>query len=127
MECRRSQVIFSITLVPETLTQSSNRSLWEGKELQGSWLEYQTKSTCHLLDFTVPVDHREKVKEIENYLDLAKELTKTVEYNSEGHTNCNECAWKSPKGFGKKTGMIQNQRSNRDHADYSKVKIGWST
>ena len=37
--------------------------------------------TCHLVDFTVPANHRVKMKEskkIDKYLDLARELKKLL-------------------------------------------------
>ena len=40
------------------------------------------KRTCQLVDFAVPADHRVKLKEsekIDKYLDLARELKKTLE------------------------------------------------
>ena len=47
------------------------------------------------MDFEVPVDHRVKLKENEkndNYLDLFRELKKTVEHQSDDNTNCNWCS-----------------------------------
>ena len=47
-------------------------------------------------DFTVPADHRGKLKESEKddkYLDLIRELKKTVEHERDGDRNCNWCAW----------------------------------
>ena len=40
------------------------------------------KRICHLVDLTVPADHRREMKEgkmIDKYLDLARELIKSVE------------------------------------------------
>ena len=48
------------------------------------------KRTCKIVDFAVPADHRIKLKEIEkleNYLDLAKELKKNMEYEGDDFTN----------------------------------------
>ena len=42
------------------------------------------------MDFTVPVDHRVKIKENETrdkYLDLTRELLKTLEYEGDCYTN----------------------------------------
>ena len=50
------------------------------------------KGTCRIVDFVVPADHRVKLKASEKknkYLDFAKELKKTVEYESDGDINCN--------------------------------------
>ena len=41
------------------------------------------KRTCKIVDFAVPADHRMKLKECEKkdkYLDLARELKKTMEH-----------------------------------------------
>ena len=43
-------------------------------------------------------DHRIKRKECEKkekYLDLARELKKTVEHAGDNYTNCNWCVWNS--------------------------------
>ena len=51
------------------------------------------------MNFVVPADHREKIKESrkkDKYLNLARELTKTVENGGDGDTNCNWCAWNCP-------------------------------
>ena len=50
------------------------------------------KITCRIVEFAVPADHRIKLKEKEKrdkYLDLARELKKTMEDESDGDTNCN--------------------------------------
>ena len=50
------------------------------------------------MDFTVPADHRVKLKESEKkdrYLNLAEE---TMEHEVDGDTNCNWCTWNIPKG-----------------------------
>ena len=56
------------------------------------------KRTCKIVDFAAPADHRIKLKECEKrdkYLDLARELKKTVEHAGENDTNCNWCVWNS--------------------------------
>ena len=53
------------------------------------------KRTCQTVDFAVPIDHRVKLKESEKrdkYLDLARELKTSMEHESDGDTNCNQCA-----------------------------------
>ena len=50
--------------------------------------------TSKIVDFAVPAEHRIKLKECEKkdkYLDLARELKKTVEYASDNYTNYNGC------------------------------------
>ena len=54
------------------------------------------KRICKIVDFAVPADLRIKLKECEKkdkYLDLARELKKTEEHESDDCTNCNWCFW----------------------------------
>ena len=49
---------------------------------------------CKIVDFAVPADHRINLKEGEKkdkYLDLARELKKTVEHESKDCANCDWC------------------------------------
>ena len=48
--------------------------------------------TYWIVDFPVPADHRVKLKEnkkSDNYLDLARELKKTIEHEGDGDIYCN--------------------------------------
>ena len=50
----------------------------------------QKKRTCEIIDIALPADHRIKLKECEkkdDYIDLARELKKTVEHAGENYTN----------------------------------------
>ena len=70
--------------------------------------------TCRIVDLGVPADHKVKLKESEKkdkYLDLAWELKKTVEYESEYDTNFNWCSWYSHQSVGTGTGGIGNKRA----------------
>ena len=52
------------------------------------------KRICKIVDVAVPADHRINLKESEKkvkYLDLARELKKTVEHESNNCANCNWC------------------------------------
>ncbi len=52
------------------------------------------KRTCKIVDFAVPADHRIKLKECEKknkYLDLARELKKTIEHEGDNYTNHDWC------------------------------------
>ena len=52
----------------------------------------QRKRTCWIVDFAIPVDHRVKLKESEmrdEYLDLARELKKTMKHEGHSDTNYN--------------------------------------
>ena len=61
-------------------------------------------------------------------MDFARELKKkTVEHEDDGDTNYNWRTWNEVKRFGKGAGSIGNQRMNRDHPNYSIVKIGQNT
>ena len=79
------------------------------------------------MDFAVPVDHRVKLKEFEKYLDLARELKKTVEHESDDFTNCNWCLWYSHQRIGTWTGGLGNNGMGRDYPNYSIVEIGQNT
>ena len=49
------------------------------------------KRICHIVDFAVSVDDRVKIKEsgkLNKYLDLARELKKTVAHVVDSDTNC---------------------------------------
>ena len=53
------------------------------------------KRTCQIVNFAIPTDHRVKLKESEKrdkYLDLARELKKTMEHEKDSDTNCNQHA-----------------------------------
>ena len=54
------------------------------------------KKICKIVDFAVPADHRIKLKECEKkdkYLDLTRELKKTVEHAGDNYTNCDWGFW----------------------------------
>ena len=54
------------------------------------------KKACKIVDLAVPADHRIKLKESEErdkYLDLARELEKTMEHEGDNYTNCDRCFW----------------------------------
>ena len=56
------------------------------------------KRICKVVDIAVPADHRIKPKECEKkhkYLDLARELKKTVEHEGENYTNYDWYFWYS--------------------------------
>ena len=69
-----------------------------------------------------------KIKESEKrdkYLDLARELKKSMEH--EGDTNNNWCVHSNQQRLGKETGRIRKQRSSGDHPNYSIIKISQNT
>ena len=51
---------------------------------------------CKIVDFAVPAVLRIKLKECEKrdkYLDLARELKKTMEHEGDKYTKCDWCFW----------------------------------
>ena len=61
-------------------------------------------------------NHCEKIDE---YLELAWELKKAVEYKDDGDTSW--CTWNSSQI---QTGGIGDRRKDQNHTDYSIIKIG---
>ena len=57
---------------------------------------------CHRVDFAVPLDLWVKSQKIDKYLDLARELRKTVENEDDDDNNWCWFAWNSPKCFERK-------------------------
>ena len=84
------------------------------------------RRTCQIVDFAVSANHRVNLKEsekIDKYLDLARELKKTIEYVSDGDTNCNWCAQYCHQRISRGTGELGNKRTSGDHPNYSIIKI----
>ena len=79
------------------------------------------------MDFTVPADHRIKLKEYEKkdkYLDLPRELKKTMEHEDDNCINRDWCFWYSNKRIIKGTGVW---RTSGDHPNYSTIENGQNT
>ena len=58
------------------------------------------KKICQIMDFAVPEDHQLKIKEsekIDKCLDLARELKKAMEHDSDGDTICGWYSWNNPQ------------------------------
>ena len=56
----------------------------------------KNKKISKIVKFAVPTDHRLKLKEFEKrdkYLDLARELKKTMEHEGDNYTNCDWGFW----------------------------------
>ena len=82
------------------------------------------------MDFAFPVDQRIKLKDSEKkdkYCDLAKELKKTAEHESNVYTNYNWCSWYSHQMIIKATGGLGNKRTRGDHLNYYTIEIGQNT
>ena len=82
----------------------------------------QKKRTCKIVAFAVPADHRVKLKGNEKkdkYLDLARELKKNVEHESDVYTNSNWCSWYSDRKIIKGSGGLGNKKTTGDlHNNY---------
>ena len=50
-----------------------------------------------------------------------------MEYEGDGNTNCNWCAWNNPQRLGKGTRRFVSKKTVGDHPDYSIIKIGQNT
>ena len=68
------------------------------------------KRSCKIVNFAVPADHRIKLKECEKkdkYLNLDRELKKTIEHEGDNYTNCNCCVWNNNWRITKGTGRLE--------------------
>ena len=79
------------------------------------------------MDFAVSAEHRVKLKESEKkdkYLDLTRELKKTIEHEGDNYTNCDSCFrysnWRITKG----TGGLGSWRTGGDHPNDSIIENG---
>ena len=82
------------------------------------------------MDFVVPVDHIGEIKENENtgkYLQLARELKKSLEHDGDSDTYCCWCARNDTQRHGKGAGRVENRRTSRDYPDFYIIKIGQNT
>ena len=88
------------------------------------------KIASRIVDFAVPANHRIKVKENkkkDKYLDLAREVKKSMEYKSDGDNNCNWCDRYSHHVIEKGSGGLGNKKMSGSHQDYSIIKIDQNT
>ena len=82
------------------------------------------------MDFDVPPEHRVKIKESENrdkYFELARELRKLRNMKVTETSFVFGALRKDPKSTGSRAGGFRNQRTSRDHPDYSIVEISQNT
>ena len=78
------------------------------------------KRTYQIVDFGILAAHRLKLKESEKrdkYLDLVRELKKTMEHEGDNDTNCNWDTWNNSQRIGKTTEKLGNESG--DHTDYN--------
>ena len=109
------------------LENETHKILWDF-EIQTDHLISTDKKerTYWIVDFAVPADYRVKLKKSkkkDKYLDLAKELKKTVEHESDSGTNCNWCFWYSHQRFGTGTRGFENKRMSGDPPNCCIVEI----
>ena len=71
-------------------------------------------------------NHKENEKR-DKYWDLARELKKTTEYESDGDANYISRTWNGRQRLGKGNGRVGIQRTNRDHPNYSIVMMDQNT
>ena len=82
------------------------------------------------MDFAVPADHRIKLKESEKkdkYLDLAKELKKTMEHEGDDYTSRDWCIRYKYLRTIKGTEGLESWRTRGDGPNYSIVENGQNT
>ena len=83
-----------------------------------------------IVDFALPADYKVKLKESvkkNEYLDLAKKLKNTMEYEGDADTNCNLRARYSHDRFGTETRGFGNKRMSGDKPIYSIIEISQNT
>ena len=77
------------------------------------------------MDFAIPADHWIKLKEREKK-DIARELKKTIEDESNNYTNRDWCFWYRQQKIIKGTGL-GNKRTSRDHPNYNIIENSQNT
>ena len=85
------------------------------------------KRTCKIVDFTVPADHRIKLKECEKndkYLDLDRELKKLWSVQVTIILIVIGAFGTVTKGLTKGTGGLGSWRTSGDHPNYSIIENG---
>ena len=60
-------------------------------------------------------------------MNLARELKKLWNNESDGPTNCNQCARNNLRRLRKETGRVGNKRMSQDHPNYSIAQISQNT
>ena len=79
------------------------------------------RRTCKIMDFTVPADHRIKLKanqKKDKYFDLARELKKTKEHEDVNYTNCANYFWYCNQRIIKETGGLGNKGTSGNNPNY---------
>ena len=90
------------------------------------WDKRIQKRTCHTEDFTVPVDHRVKIKESKKesqVLGSCQRTKKAMKHDGDRDTNFNWPIWNGLQRIGKRAGKVGNRRTS---LDLSKVQHCWN-
>ena len=83
-----------------------------------------------IVDFAVPADDRIKLKDCEKkdkYLDLTRELKKSMEHEGDDCNNCDWCFWHSKKRIIKGPGGLGSWRASGYHPNDSITENGQNT
>ena len=108
----------------------TNRLLNLGKKTRPYNNQQQKKKISKIVDFPVPVDYRIKLKECEKrdkYLNLARELKKTMEYGGDNYTDCDWCFWHGNQTIIEGPGRFRSWRPSWDHQNNSIIENGQNT
>ena len=92
--------------------------------------QQKKKKIYKVVDFAFPADYRIKLKECEKrdkYLDLARELKKTMEHEGDKYTNFDWCFWHGNQRIIKEPGVFGSRRSSGDHPNNSIIENGQNT
>ena len=82
---------------------------------------------CKIVSFAVPADNRIKLKESEKkdeYLDLAREIKKTMEHEGVNYTSSDCCFWYSHLRIIKGIGELIGGRTSGGYPDYNIIESG---
>ena len=88
------------------------------------------KRICKIVDFAVPTEQRIKLKECEKkdkYLNLARELKKTMKHEGDDCTNCDYCFWHSDWRIIKGSEGFGSWWTSGDHPNDSIIEDGQNT
>ena len=90
----------------------------------------EKKRICQIVNFSVPIDHRLKLKECvkrDMYLHLAREQKNLCDIKVTTITNCNWWAQYHSQKTGKGIGKLRNKKASRVQTNDSSIKIGQNT
>ena len=82
------------------------------------------RELCHLNE---PQSQNQRKRKERQVLEPCKRTKKAIGHEDDGDTNSNTRPKNCPKRLGKRNKRVRNQRTNRDHPNYSIVEIGQNT